>query len=70
VFSVVVGLLMHLIYRKEENDRAEAQMAMPDPPAARALWKTVLYFASMIAVLVFANWGKSAEPVGIWNAIY
>ncbi len=70
VFSVVVGLLMHVIYRKEEIDRAEAQMAMPDPPAGRALGKTVLYFGSMIAILVFANWGKSSEPVGVWNAIY
>lgn len=70
VFSVIVGLLMHFIYRKEENARAEAQMALPDPPAARPLWQTVLYFASMIAILVFANWGKSSEPAGIWNTIY
>ena len=70
VFSVFVGLTMHFIYRKEETAKADAQMAMPDPPAGRALWKTVLYFASMIAILVFANWGKSSEPVGIWNAIY
>jgi uncharacterized membrane protein YraQ (UPF0718 family) len=69
-FSVVVGLLMHFIYRKEETARAEAQMAMPEPPATRALWQTVLYFASMIAVLVFANWGKSSEPAGVWDAIY
>ncbi|RJP70479.1 MAG: hypothetical protein C4532_09320 [Candidatus Abyssobacteria bacterium SURF_17] len=70
VFSVIVGLLMHLIYRKEETARVEAQMAEPDPPATRPLWQTVLYFASMIAVLVFANWGKSAEPVGVWNTVY
>lgn len=69
-FSIVVGLLMHFIYRKEENARAEAQMALPDPPATRPLWQTVLYFASMIAILVFANWGKSSEPIGLWNAIY
>jgi len=69
-FSIIVGLLMHFIYRKEENARAEAQMALPDPPATRALWQTVLYFAAMIAILVFANWGKSSEPVGIWNSIF
>jgi len=69
-FSIIVGLLMHFIYRKEENARAEAQMALPDPPATRALWQTVLYFAAMIAILVFANWGKSSEPVGVWNTIY
>jgi uncharacterized membrane protein YraQ (UPF0718 family) len=61
---------MHLIYRKEETARVEAQMAEPDPPAARPLWQTVFYFAAMIAILVFANWGKSAEPVGVWNTIY
>ncbi len=70
VFSVIVGLLMHLIYRKEETTRVEAQMAEPDPPAARPLWQTVFYFAAMIAILVFANWGKSTEPVGVWNTIY
>ena len=69
-FSIIVGLHMHFIYRKEENARAEAQMALPDPPATRALWQTVLYFAAMIAILVFANWGKSSEPVGIWNSIF
>jgi len=69
-FSVIVGLLMHLIYRKEETTRVEAHMAEPDPPAARPLWQTVCYFAAMIAILVFANWGKSAEPVGVWNTIY
>ena len=45
-------------------------MALPDPPAARHLWQTILYFASMVAILVFANWGKSTEPVGVWNTIY
>ena len=69
-YSVIVGLLMHLIYRKEETTRVEAHMAEPDPPAARPLWQTVCYFAAMIAILVFANWGKSAEPVGVWNTIY
>lgn len=70
VFSIAVGLLMHLIYRKEETARADAQMALPDPPATRPLWRTVLYFASMVAVLVFANWGRPDESVGIWNSIY
>ncbi len=70
VFSVIVGLAMHLIFRKEETARVEAQMAAPEPPSSRPLWQTVLYFASMIAILVFANWGKSSEPVGVWNSIY
>lgn len=70
VFSVVVGLLMHLFFRKEETARADAQLAMPDPPAARPLWQTALYFATMIAILVFANWGKPEQNTGFWSTVY
>jgi len=70
LFSVVIGLLMHLIFRKEEIQKAEAQMAMPEPEVSRPLWHNVFYFASMVGVLVFANWGKPSESAGVWSAIY
>ena len=70
VFSVVIGLLMHLIFRKEELKKAEAQMNMPDPEVTRPLWQTALYFASMVAILVFANWGRPDPPVGFYNMVY
>ncbi|MFC1766414.1 permease [Planctomycetota bacterium] len=57
VFSVVIGLLMHVIYRKEELEKANAQMAMPEPEVSRPLWQNTAFFAVMIGVLVFANWG-------------
>jgi len=57
VFSVVIGLLMHVIYRKEELEKASAQAAMPEPEVSRPLWQNAAFFAVMIGVLVFANWG-------------
>jgi uncharacterized membrane protein YraQ (UPF0718 family) len=69
-FSVIIGLLMHLIFRKEEAAKAEAAMVLPADEKHRPLWQTSLYFASMVGVLVFANWGKPVEPGGIWTAIY
>ena len=57
-FSVVIGLLMHLIYRKEELAKADAQAAMPEPEVSRPLWQNALFFAVMIGILVFANWGS------------
>ena len=69
-FSVIIGLIMHLIFRKEEAQKAAAQMAMPETQGGRPLWQTVLYFASMIGILVFANWGKPLEQHGLWHAIY
>jgi uncharacterized membrane protein YraQ (UPF0718 family) len=47
-----------------------AQAAMPQPQEVRPLWQTVLYFASMIGILVFANWGKPLQEAGLWYAIY
>jgi uncharacterized membrane protein YraQ (UPF0718 family) len=70
LFSIVIGLLMHLIYHKEENERATAQMTMPDPPKGRPLWQTIIYFAAMIGILVFANWARPIEASGAWQAIY
>jgi len=69
-FSVIIGLLMHLIYRKEENQKAEDAAVMPEDGKSRPLWKNALYFASMVGVLVFANWAKPIESGGAWSAIY
>jgi len=70
IFSIVVGLLMHFIFHREELEKANAQMAMPEPEVTRPLWQNALYFASMIGILVFANWGKPEDPSGFWNLIY
>jgi len=72
IFSVVIGLLMHLIFLKEERARhANGDFNTGEIKEVRSLGKTVLYFASMIVFLVFANWGKPLEgDHGIWSIIY
>jgi len=70
VFSIVIGLLMHLFFLREETEKAQAQMSLPEPGETRPLWQTVLYFASMVAVLVFANWGRPESASGFWHMMY
>ena len=70
LFSVVIGLLMHLLFRREEEERAAAQAEMPETDDGRPLHRTALYFGSMVAVLVFANWGEPSGPGGFWHAIF
>ena len=72
IFSVVIGLLMHLIFLKEERARhANGDFNVEELKETRSLGKTVLYFSSMVAFLVFANWGKPLEgDNGIWSLIY
>ncbi|MBI5250554.1 MAG: permease [Desulfomonile tiedjei] len=71
-FSVIIGLLMHLIFRKEEEARTEATLAAIAGMRhdVRPLWQTTIYFALMVGVLVFANWGKPDVETGLWYAIY
>jgi uncharacterized membrane protein YraQ (UPF0718 family) len=61
-FSVIIGLLMHLIFLKKESERhAGEDFDLGKVEEPRPLYKTVPYFFSMVAILVFANWG---QPVG------
>lgn len=70
VFSIVIGLLMGFIFRKEEKAKVAQQMQMPDVEADRPLWHNLLFFGSMILILVFANWAKPATETGLWHSIY
>ena len=70
VFAVVIGLLMHFFFRHEEAEKAAAAPVMTADDAGRPLWQTALYFAAMIGILVFANWGKTDQPNGLWHDIY
>lgn len=69
-FSVIVGLAMHFVFRREEQAKAKAAMAMPEVEVRRPLWQNGLFFASMVGVLVFANWSKPAETTGLWALLY
>jgi uncharacterized protein len=72
IFSVVIGLLMHLIFLKEERARhASGDFNVGEVKETRSLGKTVLYFASMVVFLVFVNWGKPLKgDRGAWSIIY
>ena len=70
VFSVVIGLIMHMLFRKEEQAKAEAALLMPEPEVERPLWQNGVYFTVMVGILVSATWGEPAELTGLWRAIY
>ena len=70
LFSIIIGLFMHVIFRGEELEKAKNLAATPEPEVSRPLWQNGLYFASMVGILVFANWGKPENPIGLWYSIY
>lgn len=71
VFSVVIGLVMSFIFRKEERAKQEAQMNIVPPPETRPVRQTAFHFFTLVLILVFANWGApAASDTGVWYAIY
>lgn len=70
LFSVIIGLCMHFIYRREEQDKAAAQRIAASPETGRPLWQNAAYFASMVGILIFANWGAPAQAEGFWQAVF
>jgi hypothetical protein len=74
LFAVVVGIAMAVLFRREE---AERQANGADPFAAAASlegprkgWQDATFLGTMIAILVFANWGAPNQAVGFFAAVY
>ena len=65
IFSVVIGLIMAFIYRKEEKERIE-KMDFPDVKEERRLWQTSYHFFVLVLILVFVNWGKPDSEQGFF----
>jgi uncharacterized membrane protein YraQ (UPF0718 family) len=70
LFSIVIGCLMHIIFRKEEAVKEQSQASLPEVEAKRPLWQTALFFTSLVGILVFANVSRPEEFLGLWAAIY
>ena len=69
-FAVVIGLLMAVIFRREEQEKVAAAAALPEPEAGRPLWQTATFFAVQVGILVFANWGAASQTTGFFAVVY
>lgn len=71
LFSILIGFIMHLIFLKEERVRKKGEaFKFDDIKRDRNIFKNIVYFLSMIAVLIFANWPSSIAGSGVWYKVY
>ena len=64
VFSVVIGLLMAIVFRRGEKAKAQAAMQMPEPEKPRRhIGKIAVFLACMILFLVFSDWYNPGNVV-------
>lgn len=68
-FAYIIGLLMAFTFREEEKNKQSIVMPVGDEPT-RKLWQDTVYMASMVGILIFANWGKPLETEGVWYTLY
>jgi hypothetical protein len=71
-FAIVAGLLMAVIYRKDDANRSEGQMYFPEEgEKTRALWQDAVFMLTMVLILVFAAFARPADgDAVIWKAIF
>jgi uncharacterized protein len=67
VFGIVIGLLMHLVFRNEPKPTAAPVRLAAE--AGRPLYQTALFLASLVLILIFATWAEPVEP-GFWAMIH
>ena len=68
LFSVVIGLLMHMIFRKE--DQPQDRFITPDDIQELPLWKNAAFIAVMVGILIFANWGRPSGDAGFFSSVF
>lgn len=71
-FAILTGLLMAVIFRKDDAARTAGQIYVPDEDAkGRTLLQDTLYLLTMVLILVFAAFAKPApDSHGLWPAIF
>ncbi len=72
IFAIVIGLIMAVLYRSEDRERAEANFQGMDDegPEKRSQAQTVTYFLVLVMILVFAALGEPQETAGLWYFLY
>ena len=69
VFAVVIGGIMHLLYRREEASRSDSPVrGFEDGEQSHSVRVVIAFFAIMIGILIFANWAKADSSA--WMFIY
>jgi uncharacterized membrane protein YraQ (UPF0718 family) len=69
IFALVIGTIMHFIYRKEEAQRSITnKRGFSGGDSDRSMGVVALFFGLMVGILVFANW--AAADSEFWMQIY
>ena len=72
LFSILTGLLMALIFRKDDSSRTAGQIYLPDQEQkGRTLLQDGLFMLTMVLILIFAAFARPVQgSTGLWPMIF
>ncbi|MDY6823668.1 MAG: permease [Thermodesulfobacteriota bacterium] len=72
IFAAVVGLSMHFIFRKDDEQRTAGAMHLPeDDGTGRSLAQEAFFMLVLVLILIFAAFAKpSADAAMLWQTIF
>jgi hypothetical protein len=70
LFSIIIGLSMHFIFRGEESSSTTTELPVNPSDNERPLWQTITHFVILVLILISATWGPSENPDSISAWIY
>jgi len=71
LFSIIIGLIMALLYKKEDEARTkEAMLQFEYGEERRSALQNIIYFATLVFILIFAAWAKPAQDIGFFMAVF
>jgi uncharacterized membrane protein YraQ (UPF0718 family) len=69
-FSIILGLLMAFIFKKEDQERLNTFTSAPPEEDGIPAWKASLHVGSMVLLLIFANWAAPKTDNELWQCLY
>jgi len=71
-FAAIIGLCMHFIFRRDDEQRQAGQMHLPEEEdTGRSLLQNGLYMLILVLILIFAAFAKPAQnAAAMWQAIF
>lgn len=70
IFSIIIGLVMAVIFKKSDTERLNKIEVPQEEGSSLKLWQNIVYFGSLVAILVFANWGNPGINTGFFYWIF
>lgn len=69
-FALIIGLLMAAIFRDSDQKRLEDFVQEDGQDLPRSGLQNIIYFITMILILIFATWTQPEGASAFWNLVY